>query len=898
MLLKTAMLVLYLIGRAASHPDSAALADSFSRVPTTYFFMVLFVPSFVVVVTMILYFLVYFIIAAAGSALLGIFPFFAAVPVWGRIAISLAVAGGCYVAARKWRQREPKGTVANLNRLRRGSAEFYGNKAASLGLLSAAGLRVPFGFAFSSELYKRFAEQNKIFDPYGVDLGGASLADALNRTRCEIRAGGFSFADSILLRRAYFSLWLRGGKEPIIIVRSSFGGEDAPGKLAPGQYASYATKGSYFDFVKTVRECWCSFYSEAAHEYRSRMGAPFAPSLGFIVQNMLSPRYIGTAAAADPATGYREKYVVDISAPPVGGEGRVSEQGEADTAVVDMAMEFQHPGRGGKYPFMRELIKGLSALCRAGEDAPVVEWAWSGDKLYFLQMRPLAGLPMVETYIAAGMAEMSREIFTPLTMSLIERERPLDSFIIEPLKKYKDVKTDGSIIRRIEGRVYASYRELCRLRDESAVSAGEFFKFLRATDECAKEAGQGIEEMDKALAALKGKNFAAMDAAQLKSEITSLNKKLQGDGAGRQAVVAHLTLALSGILDMLGEAYGVPAGKISALQMYERGCVALERDRLMRSIISAAVPQPEGRAVSVPPLGVQEKDWVDYMEKFGCLGPADEMDLSIARVFEKPERLAERVNLLAGGPQGKAPAASDIRVPREVIGDALIPWDSFIFKKAYAKARRHATLREELRHRLFMGWSALRTMILELASREPFKEILSEPGDVFYLEASELLDGNPPADAAARAAERKKQRAEWESRPSRMSAHLNAAGEILDGPAVSADGETSFSGLPSSPGVARGIGRYVATPEDIVIVRKGDIILADICSPWMSALLSRAEAVAAMSGGVASHLSLSAREYGVPMLVGVVGCEPAKLDGRMLEVDAAAGVLRVLEDQP
>lgn len=867
--------------------------DAARLIPGAYFFMVFFIPSFVVVVTMVLYFVVYFLVSVCISILMGMFPFLAAIPAAGRLAIAAAVAAGAIYGWKKAKSIPPRGVAATLSRMAKGAPERFGNKAVSLGLLNAAGLRTPFGYAISSTMYARYAEQNEVPNPYKG--GKDSLAANLENARNEIRDGGFSLTDALILRWIYWQLWFRGGREPVMIVRSSFGGEDVPGKLAPGQYASYSTSGSFAAFLKTIRECWSSYYTEAAHEYRQRMGVPHEPALGIVAQIMLKPSYIGTAAAANPATGYREKFIIDISAPPEGGEGQVTEQGAAETVIVDMSLGV--PGGVPGFPFIQELALLLDDLCDSYGDVPIVEWAWSEGKLYFLQLRPLTGLPEVETYVSSGMAEISGDVFSPLTLSLISKVRSLDAFITEPIKKYRDIEIKGEILKSFSGRVYGSYKELRRIRRESRVSGGEFLKFLKLCETGLGEIGAVEEDVGKFLSGIEPGKIGAMGDEELTELIKKVNGKLQGEGAGAQALAAHMSMALTGLLEALGEACGMAPGKAASMPLYEEGCVAVERERMLGRLVAAAVPPAPGREATVPPLGVDQSAWDEYMKRFGFLCPGDELDLSVERVREKPLELSARIGALsaAGYRYSKGEKISGATI-REIGWDAFIPWDRILFGRAYKLARKYATAREELRYKLLEGLALLRDLCLEAGGREPWKNILYEKGDAFFLEADELLSGK--AVDRETVLERKRKFVEWKKTAGAGTIHVGPGGGVLkEEEALSEPTAGTFRGIPSSPGKAEGTARYIVSPEDAVMVRDGDIAVVDSCSPWMAVVLSRAAGVVAMSGGIVSHLSLSAREYGAPMIVGVSGVSPARLDKKRVALDAVEGFVKILEDE-
>ena len=64
-------------------------------------------------------------------------------------------------------------------------------------------------------------------------------------------------------------------------------------------------------------------------------------------------------------------------------------------------------------------------------------------------------------------------------------------------------------------------------------------------------------------------------------------------------------------------------------------------------------------------------------------------------------------------------------------------------------------------------------------------------------------------------------------------------------------------------------------------------------SPAFNAVLAIAGAVITSDGGVLSHAAVLSRELGIPAVIGASGAL-AIADGSLVEVNASAGVVRVL----
>jgi pyruvate,water dikinase len=92
--------------------------------------------------------------------------------------------------------------------------------------------------------------------------------------------------------------------------------------------------------------------------------------------------------------------------------------------------------------------------------------------------------------------------------------------------------------------------------------------------------------------------------------------------------------------------------------------------------------------------------------------------------------------------------------------------------------------------------------------------------------------------------------------------------------------------------VARGRARVVRGPEDFARVGNGDIIIAGASNPGWVQLFTIAGGFVTDTGGVLSHAAVVAREFGLPAVVGTGDATTRIADGRIVEIDGAAGLVR------
>jgi pyruvate,water dikinase len=107
------------------------------------------------------------------------------------------------------------------------------------------------------------------------------------------------------------------------------------------------------------------------------------------------------------------------------------------------------------------------------------------------------------------------------------------------------------------------------------------------------------------------------------------------------------------------------------------------------------------------------------------------------------------------------------------------------------------------------------------------------------------------------------------------------------------DGRKRFLGSPVSPGVAEGLVRVVLDPRSAELT-PGEIIVCVGTDPAWTPLFLAAGGLVMEVGGMMTHGSVVAREYGIPAVVGVSGATVRLTTGQRIRVDGNAGVVTVL----
>ena len=175
-----------------------------------------------------------------------------------------------------------KELVVDLGALRMDDVGRVGGKNASLGemisQLAGAGVRVPGGFATTSDAYRLFLAQNGLAEKISSRLSGLDTDDvnALTAAGREIRGlilgQSFSAEFSKALETAYERLVKDSGPGVSFAVRSSATAEDLPDASFAGQQETYLNVHGLDNLLDAIRQVFASLYNDRAISYRVHKG--------------------------------------------------------------------------------------------------------------------------------------------------------------------------------------------------------------------------------------------------------------------------------------------------------------------------------------------------------------------------------------------------------------------------------------------------------------------------------------------------------------------------------------------------------------------------------------------------------------------------------------------------
>lgn len=213
----------------------------------------------------------------------------------------------------------------------------------------------------------------------------------------------------------------------------------------------------------------------------------------------------------------------------------------------------------------------------------------------------------------------------------------------------------------------------------------------------------------------------------------------------------------------------------------------------------------------------------------------------------------------------------------------------------------------------FRGWYPIRRLFLELGNRFATAKVLEKPADIFYLTLDEvrtlagaLARGATPGSrhllVAGRQAEVEYYRGiqpppaigALPTNPPPADPVSQTINKFFGAPPPPQSEPNLLRGAGGAPGIVRGPARVIRTLAESTKLQPGDILVAETTAPPWTPLFATAAAVVTDTGGILSHCAVVAREYAIPAVVGVGTATDVIVDGQLLEVDGAAGTIRIL----
>lgn len=310
-------------------------------------------------------------------------------------------------------------------------------------------------------------------------------------------------------------------------------------------------------------------------------------------------------------------------------------------------------------------------------------------------------------------------------------------------------------------------------------------------------------------------------------------------------------------------------------------------------------------AATIEGSGPFLEHWEEFLRRYGCRGSA-EVDIGAPRWYEEPlpllKTLAGYVQQDDGGHRSRQAALAEAagQAARRLVAAARRgPAGAVrarVVRRLIAVSQSGGVLRE---HHKFLAVQVMREV------KETLKDVavtltdsgrLSRPDDVWFLTLPELqgLVDADGGDVAERVPARRADLTRFEAMTPPMV--LTSDGET---PAVRYHVDDAppgaLLGQPVSGGIVEARVHVIHDPQSESLA-PGEVLVAKFTDPGWTPLFLNAGGLVTEVGGLLTHGSVVAREYGIPAVVGVRGATSALRTGQTVRLDGSRGVVEVLDD--
>jgi pyruvate,water dikinase len=325
----------------------------------------------------------------------------------------------------------------------------------------------------------------------------------------------------------------------------------------------------------------------------------------------------------------------------------------------------------------------------------------------------------------------------------------------------------------------------------------------------------------------------------------------------------------------------------------ERVFLALDGTALASEYLDGKLPAAAQQAIA------------GFMERYGMRG-LGEIDIGLPRWRDDPTPLMHTLQsylsrdtepaLDAQFARGDEAALAAIE---QLAAEARHQHGGWLKEKIVRAAARRIRLlmgaRESPKFFMIRMMGIARPALLDVGEEFVETGTITHPDDLFYLTLLELdsLSRNEPRDWQALVSERrhKYQRELLRRQVPRLLVSDGRA--FYEGLGSETDSADLITGSPVSPGVVEGVVHVVLDPQGAQLAA-GEILVCPGTDPGWTPLMMSASGLITEVGGMMTHGSVVAREFGIPAVVGVHQATERLVDGQRIQLDGTTGKIVVL----
>lgn len=298
-----------------------------------------------------------------------------------------------------------------------------------------------------------------------------------------------------------------------------------------------------------------------------------------------------------------------------------------------------------------------------------------------------------------------------------------------------------------------------------------------------------------------------------------------------------------------------------------------------------------------------KKKFFDFMRIYG-MRAAGEIDIARDRWGENPEPLAKAIMaIVKTSKEGvhrsefsetaeKAQKASEALVNEVAARHGKVK--AKIVRRVIRIVRNYLPVREHPKYLIMKLIMLFKKALMEEAHILVEKGHLETEKDVFYASFWELYQAVKNNESLVELVKQRKEEYKHYTKlnPPRL---VTNEGEEIKGTYQRGNlPEGALTGMAASSGIIEGIARVILNPTEASI-QKGEILVAPFTDPGWTPLFINAAGLVMEIGGLLTHGTVVAREYGMPAVVGVTDATKKIRTGQKIRVDGNNGFVIIVE---
>ncbi len=709
------------------------------------------------------------------------------------------------------------------------------------------------------------------------------------------------------------------------VIRSSADIEDRIGYSFAGQFESYLNLISIDEIMKAIEAVWQSIYGERVVAYAGKVNRSIdAVRMAAIIQEMVYPELSGVAFTKNPVTGMDEIIVESVAG---SGDELVQRGLTPDRWVYKWGNWIELPENRVKQPVIEQVTAQAINIAKKYGRPVDLEWVYDGGTIYWLQLREITALKGINVYSNRIAKEFLPGIIHPLIWSVniavvnyswkklfielignaarnIEIDRLAKSFYY---RAYFNMGVVGDVFQ-----ILGMPRESIEIIMGLGVPSGKAtrmkpgIKTLRYIPSLVRffiSKALFFRRMDRFLISQKrkydryhGEDISRLSMRETQSCIDDLMKL--NTGSSYFVIVSQLTM---GLYNMLLKTYlgklGIDIRTIS-FSAERRALVDIDVDYHFSQLHEKylALPEDTRRRLKTSDRNELEecqdiedfdRDVEQFIRQFGHLSESGN-DFSKVPWRETPDQV---MNMIINYQKPASRQSGNI----EISTIPVSPIQRWFIKKLYGRALNSRVYREKVNFLYVGGYALFRPYFLHMAQLFRESGFIVDDRDIFYLTLNEIRETVASGDLSD------EYRAKWQQRKEEIARYQYIElpgiiiGDATPAPLINERISDKLKGLGTSPGYAEGRVKVIKGMHDFPKMEDGCIMIIPYSDISWTPLFSRAKAIISESGGMLSHSSIVAREYGIPAVVSVPNA--LRLDDDIsVAVDGFNGEVTVLRN--